>query len=75
MKKKLLIIGILILAYIINYLIFRNSNIETWNKDGNKYVIFPKSMTWVYYFYRPATYVDSKITQMRFHIGPHQEKE
>jgi hypothetical protein len=26
----------------------------------------------VYYFYRPAMYVDSLATGMRFHVGPHR---
>lgn len=73
MKKNLIIAGSLILVYLITYLIFRNSNVETWEKDGKEYVIFPKSKIWIYYLYRPATYLDSKLTTMRFHIGPHPE--
>ena len=75
MKRKIIIIGILSLVYIVSYVIFRNSNIETWDKNGKDYVIFPKSQTWIYYLYRPATYMDSKLTKMRFHIGQHQENE
>jgi hypothetical protein len=71
MKKKLTIFGILLFSYLISYLIFRNSNIETWDKDGKEYVIFPKSQKWVYYFFRPATYIDNKLTKMQFHIGQH----
>ena len=52
---------------------FRSNNIEVWDKDNKEYVIFPKSKKWVYYLYRPATYIDSKITSMRFHIGKHQD--
>ena len=73
MKKKSAIIGILIIIYTISYLIYRNSNIETWDKDGKDYVIFPKTHKWVYYIFRPATYIDSKFTKMQFHIGPHLE--
>ena len=47
-------------------------NIETWDKDGNQYVIFPKGQTWIYYLYRPLTYIDSKVTTMHFHIGSHE---
>lgn len=72
MKRKKIIVGILFLIYLISYLIFRSFNTETWSKDGQQYVIFPKSQNWVYYFYRPITYMDSKLTSMQFHIGPHQ---
>ena len=72
MKKRLIIIGALGTVYVSSYLIFRNANVETWDKDGNEYVIFPKGQIWVYYLYRPLTYLDSKVTTMRFHIGPHE---
>jgi|GEM_PF-2055592 len=72
MKKLIQIIIIAILLYSISYFIFRYNNIEKWDKDGHDYVIFPKSQKWIYYLYRPATYIDSKISNMRFHIGPHQ---
>ena len=72
MKRKKLIVGFLFLSYLVSYLIFRSFNIETWDKNGEQYVIFPKSKIWVYYFYRPLTYIDSKLTSMQFHIGPHQ---
>ena len=71
MKKRLKIIGALTATYILSYLIFRNTNIEIWDKDGNQYVIFPKGQTWIYYLYRPLTYIDNKLTKMNFHIGPH----
>ena len=72
MKKRIKTIGILAIVYELSYLIFRNTNIETWNKDGNQYVIFPKEQTWIYNLYRPLTYIDSKVTMMHFHIGPHE---
>ena len=75
MKWKIIIIGIAGIIYILSYVIFRGSNIERWSKDGKDYVIFPKSQTWLYYLYRPASYIDSKLTKMQFHIGPHHETE
>ncbi|MGC3947604.1 MAG: hypothetical protein QM762_24380 [Chryseolinea sp.] len=72
MIRLLKIIGALLAGYVLSYVIFRNTNIQTWEKDGNQYVIFPKNQAWVYYLYRPLTYIDSKVTVMRFHIGPHQ---
>lgn len=72
MKRSLRILGILAAVYVLSYLIFRSTHIETWDKDGNRYVIFPKGQIWVYYLYRPLTYLDAKMTTMRFHIGPHE---
>ncbi len=72
MKRKIKIVGVLLVVYILSYLIFRNTNIETWDKDGKEYVIFPKNQKWIYYLYRPLTYLDSKLTAMHFHIGPHE---
>jgi hypothetical protein len=72
MKRRLLIIGTIATVYMLSYMIFRNTNIETWDKDGNQYVIFPEGQTWIYYLYRPLTYIDSKVTTMRFHIGQHE---
>ena len=72
MKKQLKVTGALTVVYILSYLIFRDTSIETWNKDGNQYVIFPEGQTWIYYLYRPLTYIDSKLTTMKFHIGPHK---
>jgi hypothetical protein len=70
-KRFLLIaIGVLI-AYVGSYAGFRASHIERWDRDGMDYVIFPKNPT-LYYLYRPLTYLDARITGMRFHIGPHR---
>ncbi len=63
---------VLILIYLGSYLFIRNSNVERWEKDQNDYVIYPQDKLYLYYLFRPLSYVDSKITGMRFHIGPHQ---
>jgi hypothetical protein len=72
MRKLIYILILSCCIYTISYIVFRINRIEVWEKDGSEYVIFPKSQKWVYYLYRPATYVDSKITSMNFHIGEHQ---
>jgi len=59
MNKRVKIIATLAAVYVLSYFIFRNARIETWDKDGNQYVIFPKEQTWIYYLYRPLTYIDS----------------
>ena len=68
--KKYLIILILVLLYIISYVWFRQTHIEVYAINEREYVIFPNST--VYYFYRPLSFLDDKVTDMRFHIGPHE---
>ena len=45
---------------------------EVWEKDGNAYVIFPDDKVYLYYLYRPLSYVDGAVTGMKFHIGQHR---
>lgn len=71
MKRALLAILIVALIYIGSYVGFRQSSQEVWEKDGNAYVIFPENKI-LYYVYRPMTLIDSGLTGMRFHIGPHR---
>ncbi|GMT48939.1 MAG: hypothetical protein IEMM0008_0478 [bacterium] len=71
-SKLLLIFFLLDFLYIGSYLIYRSSHIEVWAKDQKAYVIFPKDQKLIYYLYRPLVYVDSKVTGMGFHIGPHK---
>jgi hypothetical protein len=73
MKRFLYTLGALLVVYVLSYGVFRNMNIETWEKDGKRYVIFPRNQVWIYYLYRPMTYLDSMATGMNFHIGPHRE--
>jgi len=62
-----------LLIYTGAYLVFRQSHIEVWERDKQAYVIFPEgSGSALYYAWRPLTYVDSTLTGMRFHIGPHR---
>ena len=71
MKRLVLIIVMLLLVYVGSYVCFRSMHLKRWERDGRDYVIFPQS-TAVYYLYRPLTYLDSRLTGMRFHIGPHR---
>jgi hypothetical protein len=63
---------LLLTVYLISYVCVRQLWVETWEKDGHDYVIFPKSPVFPYYFYRPVAVLDGQLTGMRFHIGPHQ---
>jgi hypothetical protein len=68
--SKLLLI--LFLIYIASYVAFRQTHIEVWERDKSAYVIFPLNASFLYFVWRPLTYLDASITGMRFHIGPHR---
>jgi hypothetical protein len=73
MKRRILISIIFIfLLYFLSYIWIRQTRTEIWEKDGNAYVIFPDDKVYLYYFYRPLSYVDGTLTGMRFHIGQHR---
>ncbi len=72
MKRFFVAILAVIMLYFGTYTWLRASHVERWNRDGHDYVILPQS-TVVYYIYRPLTYIDTYLTGMRFHIGPHRE--
>ena len=63
---------VIALIYVAAYVIFRQTRIEVWEKDKQAYVIFPERAVWTYYLFRPLTYLDSRLTGMRFHVGPHR---
>jgi hypothetical protein len=64
----------LIIIYVAGYVVFRQTQSEVWTNDSNSYVIFPESVLGrlAYYAWRPLSYLDAKLSGMRFHIGPHQ---
>lgn len=73
MKKSTAVsVSILILLYFLSYGLFRQTHVENWEKDQKDYVIFPENGTFLYYFFRPASYLDGKLTGMNFHIGQHK---
>ncbi|NJM29996.1 MAG: hypothetical protein HC855_07720 [Rhizobiales bacterium] len=65
-------VAVLIL-YLAGYGVFRATQQEVWQQDGQSYVIFPSGAGLaLYYVWRPLTYADGALTGMRFHIGLHQ---
>jgi len=67
------LLTIVLVAYLGGYLVFRQTNIETWESDKQAYVIFPEGYgRALYYLWRPLSYLDGSLTGMRFHIGPHR---
>jgi len=69
-KAQWTVVAIFGLAYLSAYLIYRKVNTEIWSVDKRSYVIYGSKVS--YYCFRPISYLDSKLTGMRFHIGPHQ---
>ncbi len=72
--KRVVLISLLIsvLLYVLSYAWLRQTHVEIWERDNNAYVIFPDDKIYLYYFYRPLSYIDGKITGMNFHIGQHK---
>jgi hypothetical protein len=70
MKKRVTLIGLIFTAYVISYLIFRNTNIEIWEKDAGEWINFNKNNVWIYYFYQPLIYIDSNLTSLGIYIEP-----
>ena len=72
MRQKFLIGAILLFSlYFLGYIWLRQSHSEVWEKDGKTYVIFSDDKV-LYYFFRPLSYVDNKITGIDFHPGQHR---
>ena len=62
--------GVLFL-YLGGYLMLRLLFTES-HTDELDYVIFPKDKPVLYYVFRPLSYADEYLTDMRSHLGPHQ---
>lgn len=60
-----------LVLYFTAYVVFRQTNTEVWQQDGKSYVIYPKGRIYLYYLFRPISYLDGKLTGMNFHIGSH----
>lgn len=79
MKSKIIVAIIIVfifcLFYTLRYLSFREKSQEVWSRNNKTYVVFPEDNLNLYYYYRLATYIDAKITDMRFHIGPHRDPD
>lgn len=70
--KKCLAFCLLVLSiYLFSYALFRSQHIEVWEDDHLTYVIFPGKVS--YYFFRPIVYFDEQLSNVEFHIGPHNQ--
>jgi hypothetical protein len=63
-----------LVLYVGGYIAFRQARAETWAHDRQTYVIFPEGAgRALYYLWRPLSYLDTRLTGMGAHIGPHRE--
>ena len=71
--KTRVLSGVILLlgAYLISYIAYRQASIEVWERNGTEYVIFSEDKI-LYYVYRPLSIIDARLTGMQFHIGPHE---
>ncbi len=60
--------GVLFL-YLGAYLMLRFLYVET-HSDGLRYVVFPEDRPILYYAFRPLSYADDSLTEMKSHLGP-----
>lgn len=73
MSRATTTLAAVLLIYAGSYLLFRQANIEVWERDKRPYVIFPTGTgSALYYAWRPLSYADGAVTGMGFHIGPHR---
>ncbi|MBV9462906.1 MAG: hypothetical protein JO317_01640 [Verrucomicrobiae bacterium] len=56
--------------YCASYVFYRDSNAQITTRDGQTYIVYTDSQMPAYYFYRPAAYIDSRLTGAKMHIGP-----
>lgn len=71
MKKWIILTAIVFALYLMSYIVFRQTNSQVWENDGREYVIFPTNKVYMYYLYRPLSFIDNNLTGMQFHIGEH----
>ena len=70
MKVKILIaLLIVLLIYLGSYVFVRQNYTVILNHYGDQEVIFPTDRVYLYYLYRPLSYIDGALTEMTFHIG------
>ncbi len=65
-RKVVLCLLVVVVLYVGTYVWFRSSHVEVWARDGKAYVIFPIKRQYVWYLYRPLTYLDAFLTGCAF---------
>ena len=72
-SRTISIVVVALLLYAGAYVAFRQSHSEIWDHDKRTYVIYPETYGLpLYYLWRPLSYLDTAITGMQHHIGPHR---
>jgi len=70
--KIFVLVFALFSLYTFSYIGLRQTLAEIREKDGKPDVIFPADKIFLYYFFRPLSYIDNKLTGIGFHIGQHE---
>jgi hypothetical protein len=71
--KIFVLVFVLFSSYILSYIRLRETRAGIWEKDGKPCVIFPADKIFLYYFFRPLSYIDSKPAGIGLHIGQHEQ--
>lgn len=71
MKRAVTLCAVAVALYLTVYIVYRARHVQVWAGDGKAYVILGSRLTW--YGYRPLSYVDARVTGMRFHLGPRRD--
>ena len=69
LKKLIIILAILwILIYLLSYLAYRQTHIQVRGPDNKEYVFFSDNKFYLFYFFRPLSWIDEELTGMNFHL-------
>ena len=71
MRRVTVAVVLLVAAYLAGYAATRQAWAEVWAQDGQRYVIYPEDHI-LYYLFRPMAVLDSSVSGIRHHIGPHR---
>lgn len=72
MRRLVWIVVLGAALYAAGYIVFRQAHAEVWSRDQRSYVMYPQSPGFWYFLFRPAAYLDERLTGMRSHRGPHR---
>lgn len=55
--------------YFLTYLPIRHSMRETLDSEGRPCVVFPSDRKQIYFIYKPAMWVDERLTRTKFYLS------
>lgn len=72
MKRLVFVVAIVLVVYLRSYALYRSANLKHRADDGRGYVSYENKPA-LYYFYRPVSYVDARLTRVRSRLHVHEE--